>query len=510
MNFDIGPMQATTSPLALLAGPQVVAPYEDFAELMDVGAPPSKANRPIGNAGSSQALAAFDELKSSETPMSDHPEVNPAVAKADALVFALSPDTRISKSLNQSRETFVAITTEDTLSPAPKAGSITDPVAAPVAARSANTVASNLPTQEVARRPALMSRKALDDEAEGQSETGDQPDEANDDELVAKGVSADSNVSMPAIIQVSPIPAPIQETEAAIGGTTVATTNSPVPDIATREATPKTAPESNKLPDDSAVSSKEFGPVAADTPVQILETQSQSLSAARPAAVASKQIEIREPISEMAATFVANSEGRIVGKIASKIADSDTLEVPDTLKVTADISTNFDTMPLIKTRSDLPNVAHLPTAIVNPPMSTINTIVDRQLDLVRNERWLGELAEDIASTSASNDRLSFRLMPHQLGRLDIEVSRAHNGLSLTFRTENDSAQTILTAAQPRLENELRSQGLRLADTQMLSNDPRHSHQNGGASRPIQLIENFIDPTNAPDAPERMQRDGRYA
>jgi flagellar hook-length control protein FliK len=145
-------------------------------------------------------------------------------------------------------------------------------------------------------------------------------------------------------------------------------------------------------------------------------------------------------------------------------------------------------------------------AVVSPG----DMVADRQLDLVRNEQWLGELAHDIASTSGDNNRLSFRLMPHQLGRLDVDVTRSHNGLSLAIHTESESAQAILTAAQPRLADEIRAQGLKLADTQMFSGDARHSPGQDGTSRPAPLIETFITPIETVDLPEPEQRDGRYA
>lgn len=157
--------------------------------------------------------------------------------------------------------------------------------------------------------------------------------------------------------------------------------------------------------------------------------------------------------------------------------------------------------------------ATAPGAAIAPGASAVlptDTVVDRQLDLVRNEQWLGELAHDIASTSGDDNRLSFRLMPHQLGRLDVDVTRSHNGLSLTIHTESDSAKAILAAAQPRLADEIRAQGLKLADTQMFSGDSRQSPGQDGFVRPAPLIESFLTSTEIADVSEPEQRDGRYA
>ncbi len=90
------------------------------------------------------------------------------------------------------------------------------------------------------------------------------------------------------------------------------------------------------------------------------------------------------------------------------------------------------------------------------------------------------------------------------------MSRSQNGLSLSIRTESDSAAAILSAAQSRLTDEIRSLGVRLADTQMFSGDSRQSPGQDANARPAQLIETFISPTETVDAPEEERRDGRYA
>lgn len=141
----------------------------------------------------------------------------------------------------------------------------------------------------------------------------------------------------------------------------------------------------------------------------------------------------------------------------------------------------------------------------------VDQVAERQLDLVRNEQWLGELARDIASSADDNHKLNFKLMPPQLGRLDVDLSRSHHGLSLTIRTETESAQAILTAAQPRLVEEMRAQGLKLADTQMFSGDMRQSSNQGGQAQPAPaLIEAFIPQAETEEAAHETVRDGRYA
>lgn len=149
--------------------------------------------------------------------------------------------------------------------------------------------------------------------------------------------------------------------------------------------------------------------------------------------------------------------------------------------------------------------------VATGPSAPVDIVADRQLDLVRNEQWLGELARDIADSSGDNQKLNFKLMPPQLGRLDVDLSRSHHGLSLTIRTETDSAQAILTAAQPRLVEEMRAQGVKLADTQMFSGDMRQSSNQGGQAQPAPtLIEAFVPQAESEEAAHETVRDGRYA
>ena len=110
-------------------------------------------------------------------------------------------------------------------------------------------------------------------------------------------------------------------------------------------------------------------------------------------------------------------------------------------------------------------------AISAPAVATtdpIRFVVERQLDLARDTRWLDELARDIVSVGERSDRLSFRLMPAQLGRLDVDLSTSDSGLSVRIATTSDAAAQIVTAAQPRLIDELKGQGVRIVGTEVSS------------------------------------------
>jgi flagellar hook-length control protein FliK len=110
-----------------------------------------------------------------------------------------------------------------------------------------------------------------------------------------------------------------------------------------------------------------------------------------------------------------------------------------------------------------------------PPTDPLRFTVERQLDLARDSRWLDALARDIVAVAETPDRLSFRLSPPQLGRLDVDLSASDSGLSVRMNASSEAATQIIAAAQPRLIDELKNQGLRVAEAQV-------STSNGGQSQ----------------------------
>jgi flagellar hook-length control protein FliK len=96
----------------------------------------------------------------------------------------------------------------------------------------------------------------------------------------------------------------------------------------------------------------------------------------------------------------------------------------------------------------------------------MRVIVERQLDLARDSRWLDALARDIVAVAETPDRLSFRLSPPQLGRLDVDLSASESGLSVRMNASSEAATQIIAAAQPRLIDELKNQGVRVSEAQV--------------------------------------------
>jgi flagellar hook-length control protein FliK len=125
---------------------------------------------------------------------------------------------------------------------------------------------------------------------------------------------------------------------------------------------------------------------------------------------------------------------------------------------------------LLETKDSTPTQ---PT-ITAPSTDPLRFIVDRQLDLARDSRWLDALARDIVAVADAPDRLSFRLSPPQLGQLDVDLSSSDSGLSVRMNASTEAAAHIVAAAQPRLIDELKSQGVRVAEA--------HVSTGGGGSQ----------------------------
>ena len=87
-----------------------------------------------------------------------------------------------------------------------------------------------------------------------------------------------------------------------------------------------------------------------------------------------------------------------------------------------------------------------------------------QLDLGNDNHWIASLAQDIAALQADDGLLQFQLLPRHLGRIEVSVQSGSEGISVRVAAENAAAQSILATAQMRLVDDLRSNGVRLAAT----------------------------------------------
>ncbi len=146
-------------------------------------------------------------------------------------------------------------------------------------------------------------------------------------------------------------------------------------------------------------------------------------------------------------------------------------------------------------------------------------IAERVLDLTSDDAWIEQLASDIAATKSASNEVSFRLMPRHLGRLDVSMMMGDEGVSLKLDTQHEATATIVTAAQVRLVDDLRQQGVRVADTQVTHNptDAGRQSQQGQGRSPAQdaahLIETAAERADARDTHDQERagdRRGRFA
>lgn len=117
-------------------------------------------------------------------------------------------------------------------------------------------------------------------------------------------------------------------------------------------------------------------------------------------------------------------------------------------------------MTVLFAQPDLQGAAPLTEAAKAAP------VAERVLDTASDDQWIAQLAADIAATKSDKGELSFRLMPRHLGRLDVSMLAGDEGVTLRLDTQHEATATIVQTAQPRLVEDLRQQGVRVAEAQV--------------------------------------------
>jgi flagellar hook-length control protein FliK len=131
-----------------------------------------------------------------------------------------------------------------------------------------------------------------------------------------------------------------------------------------------------------------------------------------------------------------------------------------------------------------------------------------KLDMT-SDAWLDQLARDITASATSDSKLSFRIVPPQLGRLDIAIETRDAGMAIHVKAETREAHLVIANAQHRLEEALSTQGLRVSETSVTSNGggdlPQHHFVPQEA-----LIEAVTETKREADAPTSGRDAGRFA
>lgn len=146
-------------------------------------------------------------------------------------------------------------------------------------------------------------------------------------------------------------------------------------------------------------------------------------------------------------------------------------------------------------------------------------VTERLLDMGSDDQWIAQLAADIAATKSETGDLSFRLMPRHLGRLDVAMKMEEGGaISMKLDTQHEATATIVQAAQPRLVEDLRQQGVRVTETQVThtpTETGRQQQQSQGQGRQTapgasHLIETAPERPGADREDRAADRRGRFA
>lgn len=205
--------------------------------------------------------------------------------------------------------------------------------------------------------------------------------------------------------------------------------------------------------------------------------------------------------------------------IAASLASSTLVRSPQPATNVSDVpEERIGDIELLGT-SPTTSATSLPTSsLTNGPTTTIavtqpdplQTIADRQLDLARDTRWIDELARDIVSSSGRSDRLSFSLVPPQLGQLHVDLSHSDLGLSVHMRSDSEATTQIVGAAQPRLVEELKSQGIRVASTEVSTGGGQSQGQNQQQRDDSQLFEFARQRFETSDDSKTDRPGGRFA
>lgn len=144
-------------------------------------------------------------------------------------------------------------------------------------------------------------------------------------------------------------------------------------------------------------------------------------------------------------------------------------------------------------------------------------LAERMLDMDSDGAWIDQLARDIAATKSDSGDISFRLMPRHLGRLDVAMQMGDEGVALKMDTHHEATATIVTAAQGRLVDELRQQGVRVVGAEVTctpgetGRQPQsQGHGRAAAPDPAHLIETATERAEPRDEARAADRRGRFA
>lgn len=100
-------------------------------------------------------------------------------------------------------------------------------------------------------------------------------------------------------------------------------------------------------------------------------------------------------------------------------------------------------------------------AVKSPDQAPPTAQLERLLDTARDAAWLDRLSQDIAASAGAGDKMRFRMMPPNLGALDVSVERQAAGLNVSMTTHTADARNLIADSRQQMVDSLKAQGVPL-------------------------------------------------
>jgi flagellar hook-length control protein FliK len=231
----------------------------------------------------------------------------------------------------------------------------------------------------------------------------------------------------------------------------------------------------------------------------------------RPAIIASAEKPQNDPIVQTnKARSVPTAQPVTIHSLASATPPKPTaIKLPiDTVIAATPASAERLVAPNDNASQAIPAMQLPPAYPVQPAiMTTEPSKAAPTLDLAQDALWLDTLARDITASANSVGRLSFRLVPEFLGKLDVALTHDQGSVDIAMQADTDTARRIIIGEQPRLIEELRQSGLKVGNFEMTTgqqnSSPRQHPSPSQPSPPQQIAAQFKSPPS-------LKRNGRFA
>jgi flagellar hook-length control protein FliK len=144
-----------------------------------------------------------------------------------------------------------------------------------------------------------------------------------------------------------------------------------------------------------------------------------------------------------------------------------------------------------------------------------DNFTNHQLDLANDGQWIDQLARDIVAVAGQDGKLRFGLSPSNLGQLEVSVETQQDGVNIQLQASTEAAARIFLAEQPKLIEELRQSGVRVANGDLLGGQQMQGQrdqsrpQNSASHTPADLTSNLVSKRTSPNN-QNISPNGRFA